>query len=515
MFSSAGKCTKHPTIISMDSFVFISLLSVVNQVYLFISQFIPPGGVLARPILHIALSLVSILFLLYEFPFTFPKMNSLYSGILFAKCGGSIGAILAITINTSNTLELGLPFLLGAGLGSSLALFIMGFCVAELIYFVMKKRAKHARAQLDENIGKHVFNDNLLRLCFKSNLFSDDIDEDLLKYAMSRKSLLSTDALIASAIYTHKFQENPQLTLTTLKYAIRQSNFIQKLVIRAMIQDIELYYGIQTTSEIRILLEKTQKLQERLLQVRKMFWQYFVANEDDYDKISDLTYSMFSIEKSIIMIFSHLLANYPENQNIMKRRNVFMQEFLFEAVPSIEQNDGRSSTDLYDEEKQKPRKIPDLRLQKQRSTSFLYTENVYREAINTKIDTKRRSCYFLAAELISILSILVVLLLSIFVTLDGNNIQFLKQTCDLIPAPFSLLKEVYLLQYPTITNDTIVRFKQGMQIISGFTQKGKISDYQVLGADKMQYFSDNIFPMKVCLQLSNSCDAHNKAFFKI
>nr|CAG4713816.1 unnamed protein product [Naegleria fowleri] len=222
LFSSAGKCTKHPTIISMDSFVFISLLSVVNQVYLFISQFIPPGGVLARPILHIALSLVSILFLLYEFPFTFPKMNSLYSGILFAKCGGSIGAILAITINTSNTLELGLPFLLGAGLGSSLALFIMGFCVAELIYFVMKKRAKHARAQLDENIGKHVFNDNLLRLCFKSNLFSDDIDEDLLKYAMSRKSLLSTDALIASAIYTHKFQENPQLTLTT------DTNFVRE-----------------------------------------------------------------------------------------------------------------------------------------------------------------------------------------------------------------------------------------------------------------------------------------------
>ncbi|KAG2379257.1 hypothetical protein C9374_007396 [Naegleria lovaniensis] len=440
LFSSAGTFPKHPTIISMDSFFFIALLSVVNQVYLFISQFIPPDGVLARPILNVVLSLVPLSFLLYERPFTFTRMNSLYSGILFAKWGGSVAAIVAITVNKSNSLDLGLSFLLGIGLGSVLLLFGIGFGVAELIHFFMKTRARHARAQFDEShgSGKHIFNDNLLRLCFKSNLFSDEIDEEMLKYANSRKSIMSTNALIASAVYTHRFHDNPQLTLATLKYALRHSNFIQKLVIRAMIQDIELYYGLQTTSEVRSLLEKTSLLQEKLLQIRKLFWQYFVANEDDYDKISDLVYSMYSIEKSIVMIFSHLLANYPENQNILKRRNVFMQEFLFEiSSPLTEQTTGRSSTDLYDEEKQKTRKaIQDLKLQKRRSTSLLFTENVYREAINSKVDTKKTSCYFLTAELVSILLILVVLLLGVFTTLEGNHVQFLKQSCDLIPVPF-------------------------------------------------------------------------------
>ncbi|EFC50877.1 predicted protein [Naegleria gruberi] len=436
-------------------------------------------------------------------PFLNHRFGSIYGGVILAKLSGSESEIVSLYVNTTNDMPIGLSILLGGGISGLIILFFIGFGIVEIYNLIMKRAALEYRNQMDGvSFFNHNFPEKYLKNCLKLKMHATELDEELIKFCMSKKSQLNISTLIVSAVYTSIFHDNPLFSLNTLRYANRQSNILQRLIIQTKIQEIELNSGQQTTSEIRTLLERQLNLQEKLRFLRKFFWQYFVSNEDDLEKIDSLIHEMFNVQESILSIFNHLMLNYPENQQILKRKQQFFAEFLFEnndymdAFQNSEIDTKSSSIDLDRSKsfKRSSSKIIPINESFTKKQSFRLTEKVFRDSINTHLNLKKQNIYLLIIQFISILFITGAIITSFIVTSNGSDIITIKNSCQLSFIPHSLLREVKLAShYHSL--DYFNYFKSRISTLETFLNKGKMNQYGVLKNTELNYYSQNNFPV--------------------
>ena len=223
----------------------------------------------------------------------------------------------------------------------------------ELNCLILRKLSQAARDELNEESQSKFIGDRYLRTLFKTKVFEQEIDEELVKYATSKKNSMSVNTLIASAMYTSTFHDNPQFSINTLKYALRQASFIQKITINSKIKQIELTHGYQMTTDFSNMLVKAQKVENRLLMFRKLFWQYFVTNEDDQNKINAIVHAMYKTFEEGKAIYDLLVVSNPENQVLAKKRSVYFDNFAFRKfnTTTVNRPPPPSSKDLLAEER--------------------------------------------------------------------------------------------------------------------------------------------------------------------
>lgn len=466
-------------VISCEQHWFVMILTLTNQLYLVISQvFIHPYG---RPLLYMVMNMVVSFVFFRSLPFFNLKMNSVVGGILIARFGMPIGSFLSSILNTSNRYDLGVIFLLACGLGVSIFLFLVGFTGLEIYNFYIKiqaKKIKNLVEQNDQTLADYFSNKtlkNILKLC----ITEDRPDFDIFKIITAKKKKLNTSAAIMCSLYTAKYHEIPQFSLSLMSVATAKANIFSRFVVAIRKNEIENKFNNQMTNEIRILLDKVAKYQDHIRTLRKSFWQALLSNEEEKDKLSNLSTQMYHLEQEIDEIFDYLQLNYPQNVQIARKRQCYLSEFKFQqqqegyvSIPPLDPGyhpsfvksmsrvlttaSLRSSLSINRSNRvmplvdilESPSKIivtQDITARNVNlSTQF---SNKYRDAINAPTTRWWQKVSLLWVEAVSVLFILCFFICSmIIVTRSFPNIIFASTQCHRVHTPVYLLKELKSLE---------------------------------------------------------------------
>ncbi|KAF0973882.1 hypothetical protein FDP41_007269 [Naegleria fowleri] len=408
-------------------------------------------------------------------------MNSVVGGILIARFGMPIGSFLSSILNTSNRYDLGVIFLLACGLGVSIFLFLVGFTGLEIYNFYIKiqaKKIKNLVEQNDQTLADYFSNKtlkNILKLCITE--YRPDFD--IFKIITAKKKKLNTSAAIMCSLYTAKYHEIPQFSLSLMSVATAKANIFSRFVVAIRKNEIENKFNNQMTNEIRILLDKVAKYQDHIRTLRKSFWQALLSNEEEKDKLSNLSTQMYHLEQEIDEIFDYLQLNYPQNVQIARKRQCYLSEFKFQqqqegyvSIPPLDPGyhpsfvksmsrvlttaSLRSSLSINRSNRvmplvdilESPSKIivtQDITARNVNlSTQF---SNKYRDAINAPTTRWWQKVSLLWVEAVSVLFILCFFICSmIIVTRSFPNIIFASTQCHRVHTPVYLLKELKSLE---------------------------------------------------------------------
>ncbi|KAG2373901.1 hypothetical protein C9374_011566 [Naegleria lovaniensis] len=335
---------KH-TWLSMDNPFLIATWVSLNQVYLIISQALPPQAFVARPILYLIISVILFAYLVYDLPFHHRIVNSVFGGVFFSRIGVAISSIVSLEANPTNSDDIGFGILFGVGFGSFILFFIIGFAVVEIYSQVISRYVeRRLRGLKNDSLSissslKELVNPRALFHYMKFSIKKKNDNElisNFIKAATNQRLELDTSNLIISALYIfYKLEEGhtPSFALHLLaKAAKKNTNILQRYAVYQRTKEIEADSSQGKNSlELRHILNTVSNMQEKLRQYQKLFWKHFVSNEENNEKVYNLVKMMHSLMENSTTTYNNLLVNYNNNAQVLRSYAQFLEEFLFES----------------------------------------------------------------------------------------------------------------------------------------------------------------------------------------
>ena len=482
---------------SMDNPFLLASLTASNQIYLIISQALPPQAFLARPILYICISIALFIYLVIDLPFYYRVVNSIYGGFLLSRLGVGASSLMAVLGNPTKSDDIGLSTLFGLGFGSIILFFIIGFTAVEIytqiIFRMVRNRLTSLKREpnaIHSTVSEITNERNLnLYLRFSVKGKEDELIQHFLKFAMNQRLDLDVNNLVSCALYIFyriDDQNSSSYALHLISKATKKnSNLLTRYSIYQRTKEIEsLASSGKNSFELRHILETVEKQQESLRQYQKLFWKHFVSNEENEEKVYNLVKMMHRFMEEASTTFNNLLVNFHNNAHVLRSYAKFMEEFMFETELAeefyteaniLEEEDSKKkrftmatkknskkrginsnrvlpiSTNSEDDNKlnsfaMDPRleenDVENLESASQMGDTKKDKQTMYRSAINKPPEGKLRFLFLQSLGFISVLVIMVILGTNLGLSNDGSKILTVNQFCDVSPVPYMLLSGV-------------------------------------------------------------------------
>ncbi|KAL9658602.1 hypothetical protein ABK040_006139 [Willaertia magna] len=491
----AETSVKGKSYFTMSSPFLLSFLLAANQLFLIISQSIPPQGIISRPVLFIVISLLFIILLFYELPFVNRSANSVYSGFAFARVGMGLGSLITVAVNTDNQNVLGLILLFAVAIGSSILFFIIGFITMEIytrvVMFIGRstiRAVKDGDITIPPDLSEIIsFRNMNLFLRFSLNASSESGDFELgqyfIKTATNQRLDLNAYLLVTSALfirYTIEDTHSQQFALHLLRKASKQnSNILMRYIIYQRSKDIEHETATgKNTYELRNIINNVTKFQEKLRQYQKLFWKHFVSNEENNERVYNLVKVMHKYIEDSSKTFNNLLVNYHNNSFVIRSYAQFVEEFLYETEVAEELY---NEANILEEEESKKRKVVETKNrgknnrivplafeEEPQTNNFAKMENInedmlesasqayytnkkdkqilYRTAVNKPQEHSYKFLFLQTLGVFSMIVIAVILGMDLGLSNDGERIQTVNDFCQTSPVSYATLAGIRYIQ---------------------------------------------------------------------
>ncbi|KAG2375198.1 hypothetical protein C9374_010202 [Naegleria lovaniensis] len=552
---------KH-TWLSMDNPFLIATWVSLNQVYLIISQALPPQAFVARPILYLIISVILFAYLVYDLPFHHRIVNSVFGGVFFSRIGVAISSIVSLEANPTNSDDIGFGILFGVGFGSFILFFIIGFAVVEIYSQVISRYVeRRLRGLKNDSLSissslKELVNPRALFHYMKFSIKKKNDNElisNFIKAATNQRLELDTSNLIISALYIfYKLEEGhtPSFALHLLaKAAKKNTNILQRYAVYQRTKEIEADSSQGKNSlELRHILNTVSNMQEKLRQYQKLFWKHFVSNEENNEKVYNLVKMMHSLMENSTTTYNNLLVNYNNNAQVLRSYAQFLEEFLFESELAeefyqeaniLEEEDSKKRRFSVDRQDFKKRglhsnKVVPVSLNDEDLKLNAFTESnendvdnlesasqygdikkdkqtIYRSAINKPYDSKAKFLFLQSLGVVSIIVICIILGMALGLSNDGERIATVNDFCQISPVTYLALSGVRWIQLISDKNGTdyfmteYKSHKETINIAKGITEKVKtIVNEQKFAVESMKSFVAPIITIDIpILQTGN------------
>ncbi|KAG2374433.1 hypothetical protein C9374_010717 [Naegleria lovaniensis] len=341
---------------------------------------------------------------------------------------------------------------------------------------MQEKKIKDLVGQSDQALADY-FSSRTLKNILKLSVSHDHPDFDLFKIITAKKKQLNASASIMCSLYTAKYHEIPQFSLSIMSVATAKANILSRFIVSYRKKEIDNKFYNEMTSESRTLLEKVARYQDRIRSLRKSFWQALLSNEDETDKLSKLSSQIYHSEQEIDIILEYLQLNYPQNMQIERKRQSFLAEFKFQqgcsSCASLPLIDPVSPTPVKSMSRvftttsfksnlsfsRNNRVVPLVDIPESPSKNSVTQDsarhvnlsspapstidNKYSDAINMSTTRTWEKVSLLWVEVLSVIFILCFFICSmIIVTYSFPNIIFAGSQCQRVHTPVYLLKEL-------------------------------------------------------------------------
>ena len=461
---------------AMENSLFLAVIVSTNQIFLIVSQVTPSMVYYLRPVYFIVVSLISVGVLIWQTPFLYRSMNSVYAGITTGRIGVAAGSLVATLINKEDEWQVGLGITFGPVAGFIIFFFI-GFIGVEIYTRVLKSRGRKLLEGLMESRNIAILIDKdyyyitqFIRHSTKANEKEKTLGKSFSRMVVNYKDAIPSETLLAIALFMKYVLEDNSTTfiLMLLKKAEKQRNdFLTRFKLFLRFREIERATSTgRNNFELDHILEGIQKKTDLLKHLQVRFWKNVASGQDLYS----VTKQMEETSTECYQTFGNLMVNHHNNKTVLRAYASYLEEFAFEPLFAEELY---SEANILEEEevlKSKPKSKKPITAPKTNLANLegkLVTnlddddailesasqqgemdpgerlKEQYRTAINKREENNFILIFLVSLCVVSIIYMIITLAMDLaFTNKNTSIVEVIKEACILGPIPYALLSDM-------------------------------------------------------------------------